>query len=195
VWLASGVVLQLTGSANDFVGKGMGGGVVSVAPPRTEAVPQAAGNAALYGATGGYLYVAGKVGQRFAVRNSGATAVIEGCSDHGCEYMTGGTVVILGDVGRNFAAGMTGGIAYLWDPDHRLKGRLAATSPRIRRPSDSESSELLGLIREHHQWTFSSLAERLVETPSIAGQFWVVSPGGSTDDLNLIVPEQREIAG
>ena len=98
--------MHLEGTANDYLGKGMGGGLISVSPRRPgETVPHAAGNAVLYGATGGRVFLAGRVGQRFAVRNSGATAVIEGCSDHGCEYMTGGKVLVIGDVGRNFAAG------------------------------------------------------------------------------------------
>ena len=107
VWLAPGVSLRLDGAANDYVGKGMGGGRIVVVPRRDEgdAVPQAGGNAVMYGATGGILLMSGMVGQRFAVRNSGGTAVVEGCSDHGCEYMTGGMVVILGPVGGQFCGG------------------------------------------------------------------------------------------
>src|SRR3970282_137402 len=108
-------------------------------------VSQAAGNAVLYGATGGKVFLAGRVAQRFAVRNSGATAVIEGGSDHGCEYMTGGKVLVIGDVGRNFAAGMTGGVAYVRDPDLSLKAMLADTAPSARRPSDADPGEVRGL--------------------------------------------------
>ncbi|MEA1904105.1 MAG: glutamate synthase large subunit [Actinomycetota bacterium] len=194
-WLSPGVVLCLEGTANDFVGKGMGGGVVSVAPTRSGGVPQGAGNAVLYGATGGRLFIAGRVGQRFAVRNSGAAAVVEGCSDHGCEYMTGGIVVVLGPVGRNFAAGMTGGTAFVWDPDLGLKGRLAATAPRVRRPDESEAAVLMGMVQEHYDRTGSPLAAELISVPSDVSQFWVISPGENPDELDLIVPEQRETAG
>ena len=115
----------------------MGGGLVVVKPRRPNSfIPHAAGNAVLYGATGGAAFLSGMVGQRFAVRNSGATAVIEGCSDHGCEYMTGGTVVVLGSVGRNFAAGMTGGVALRLGPEgdpQPLPGRdLSRQSPPAR---------------------------------------------------------------
>ncbi|HEX9995229.1 MAG TPA: glutamate synthase large subunit, partial [Acidimicrobiales bacterium] len=122
-FLTDGVELELVGEANDYVGKGMGGGLVVVRPGDDapgDGVPVLAGNTCLYGATGGELFVAGAVGERFAVRNSGAVAVVEGAGDHACEYMTGGTVVVLGDVGRNFAAGMTGGSAYVHDPRMRL---------------------------------------------------------------------------
>ncbi len=177
-WLAPGVALRLQGMANDFVGKGMGGGLISVAPRRSGSVPHAAGNAVLYGATGGRLFLSGRVGQRFAVRNSGATAVVEGCSDHGCEYMTGGVVAVLGDVGRNFAAGMTGGLAYVWDPDVRLKGRLAETAPPVRRLARAEIESLLGLLEAHVEHTGSPVAAEVLEDPArLAEEFWVVSPG------------------
>src|SRR5437870_10966714 len=113
---------MLEGEANDYVGKGMAGGVIVIRPPRAlMGVTDRnviLGNTVLYGATGGRLFAAGRAGERFAVRNSGASAVVEGVGDHGCEYMTAGTVVVLGDVGRNFAAGMTGGTAYGLDADH-----------------------------------------------------------------------------
>src|SRR5690606_30004706 len=110
-FLTAGVELHLTGEANDYVGKGMGGGLVAIRPPEDDAsdVPVLAGNTCLYGATGGRLFIAGAVGERFAVRNSGAVAVVESAGDHCCEYMTGGTVVVLGPVGWNLGAGMTGG--------------------------------------------------------------------------------------
>ena len=125
--------------------------------------PHVAGNAVLYGATGGRAFLAGEVGQRFAVRNSGATAVIEGCSDHGCEYMTGGVVLILGDVGRNFGAGMTGGIAYVWDPELKLKGRLADTAPDVRRPTENDASAVASLIEQHIKFTASPWARDLFD--------------------------------
>src|SRR5207247_7263591 len=115
------VELALTGEANDSVGKGMAGGRIVVRPPRDDAgAPVLVGNAALYGATGGELYCAGRAGERFAVRNSGATAVVEGVGDHACEYMTNGRVVVLGAIGRNFGAGMSGGEAYVYDPAGEL---------------------------------------------------------------------------
>ena len=140
-------------------GKGLGGGLVVVKPRRpNDFIPHAAGNAVLYGATGGTAFLSGMVGQRFAVRNSGATAVIEGCSDHGCEYMTGGTVVVLGPVGRNFAAGMTGGVAFVWDPKAVLNRYLAETSPANRRLLDMERLELHDLIDAFSEATASPVA-------------------------------------
>ena len=126
-FLDHGVELDLTGEANDYVGKGMGGGLVVIRPPGNDAssCPMLAGNTCLYGATGGELFVAGGVGERFGVRNSGATAVVESAGDHCCEYMTGGTIVVLGPVGWNLGAGMTGGQAFVFDRDHeRLISRL-----------------------------------------------------------------------
>ncbi len=177
-WLCSGVDLRLEGTSNDYLGKGMGGGLISVSPRRHGSLlPHAAGNAVLYGATGGRAFLAGRVGQRFAVRNSGATAVIEGCSDHGCEYMTGGRVLVLGDVGRNFAAGMTGGIAYVWDPDLSLKAMLADTAPSARRPSEADLAEILRLIEAHRDYTASPVAEQILSDWSRhQGGFWVISP-------------------
>ena len=174
-WLTNGVSLRLSGTANDYVGKGMGGGLISVTPLRRNGIPQAAGNAVLYGATGGKLFLAGKVGQRFAVRNSGAQVVVEGCSDHGCEYMTGGTAVILGEVGRNFAAGMTGGEVFVWDPDLKFKGRLADTAPRAGRPDETALLRVRALVEEHHRMTGSPLAESVLSGEM--EDFWVVAPG------------------
>jgi glutamate synthase (NADPH/NADH) large chain len=126
-FLARGVTLDLVGDANDYVGKGLSGGRLIVRQP--EGAPRQAasnivvGNTCLYGAIEGEAYFNGVAGERFAVRNSGAVAVVEGTGDHGCEYMTGGVVVVLGDTGRNFAAGMSGGIAYVYDPEDKLQGR------------------------------------------------------------------------
>src|SRR4029077_8927319 len=123
-FLARGVSLELYGDANDYVGKGLSGGRVIVRPPpeaRREPTENIIiGNTVLYGAIAGEAYFEGVAGERFAVRNSGAVAVVEGTGDHGCEYMTGGVVVVIGDTGRNFAAGMSGGIAYVWDPQARF---------------------------------------------------------------------------
>jgi glutamate synthase domain-containing protein 3 len=192
-WLCNGVSLDLRGPANDYVAKGMAGGVVSVAPARAGGVPQAAGNAVLYGATGGRVFLAGRAGQRFAVRNSGAIAVVEGCSDHGCEYMTGGTVVVLGDVGRNFAAGMTGGVAMVWDPDLKFKARLAETAPDARRPSSSEVEVLVSLLEEHYDRTSSPIAGKLLEVPALLGEFWIVEPHGDVDQPSEVILEVAEV--
>src|SRR5688572_12644447 len=126
--------LHLEGEANDYVGKGMSGGEIAIRPPASApfATPQAiAGNTLLYGATGGALFAAGRVGERFAVRNSGATAVVEGVGDHGCEYMTGGLVAVLGPTGRNFGAGMTNGLAYVFDEEDRFSVRTNEESVEL----------------------------------------------------------------
>ncbi|WP_333691735.1 glutamate synthase large subunit [Chloroflexus sp.] len=156
---APGVTLRLIGDANDYVGKGMAGGIITIAPP-----PDAqyvwhenviAGNTLLYGATGGELYAAGRVGERFAVRNSGATAVVEGIGDHGCEYMTGGTVVVLGSTGRNFGAGMTGGIAYVLDEYATLAQRYNPQLIELRPLSERDELRVRELIRRHVELTKS----------------------------------------
>ncbi len=176
-FLSRGVTLRLNGTANDYVGKGMGGGRIVVAPRRGDgsSAPHAGGNACLYGATGGTAFLAGAVGQRFAVRNSGGTAVVEGVSDHACEYMTGGTVVILGPVGRNLAAGMTGGVAYIWDPNVTLNRYVSDTSPSMRRPREREAREIRALVEEHHRESRSPVAEQLLEVwDRQIDRFWVL---------------------
>jgi glutamate synthase (ferredoxin) len=143
-FLSAGAELELVGEANDYVGKGMSGGRLVVLPPPDDAGdPVLLGNAVLYGATGGELFCRGRAGERFAVRNSGATAVVEGAGDHACEYMTGGTVVVLGEVGLNAAAGMTGGKLYVFDPDGRLPLRLNAQLVIAERGADEELRSLL----------------------------------------------------
>jgi hypothetical protein len=149
-FLARGITLYLIGDANDYTGKGLSGGRIVVRPSidfRGDAPKNIiVGNTVLYGATSGEAYFRGVAGERFAVRNSGATAVVEGTGDHGCEYMTGGTVVVLGKTGRNFAAGMSGGIAYVYDEDgiedHHKLDRLAARprDPRPLEPKPARSS-------------------------------------------------------
>jgi glutamate synthase (ferredoxin) len=191
-WLSPGVTIDLRGTANDYVAKGMAGGIIAVTPARSEGIPHAAGNAVLYGATGGRVFLAGRVGQRFAVRNSGATTVVEGCSDHGCEYMTGGVVVVLGDVGRNFAAGMTGGMAMVWDPSLSLKARLAETAPAIRRPAGTEIDLLRSLLEEHYAFTNSPIAGRLLEAEEGLDDFWVVEPTGDVDHPSEVIVSTAE---
>ncbi len=166
-WLARGITLRLHGEANDYVGKGLSGGRLIVASPRVAS--RAAeenvviGNVALYGATAGELFVNGMAGERFAVRNSGAVAVVEGTGDHACEYMTGGRVVIIGRTGRNLAAGMSGGIAYVVDRDHRLQERCNLTMVGLEElgPEDAEIVE--DLVGRHHELTGSRLAARMLE--------------------------------
>jgi glutamate synthase domain-containing protein 3 len=176
-FLAPGISIRLDGTANDYVGKGQGGGTITVVPKLREPVGPAhgAGNAVLYGATSGKLFIAGPVGQRFAVRNSGAVAIVEGCSDHGCEYMTGGTVVVLGATGRNLAAGMTGGTLYMWDPDWVAIRSLADTAPFARRLVDAERQELQALIEEHLAETGSTRAAQILKTWEREHEnFWIL---------------------
>jgi glutamate synthase domain-containing protein 3 len=198
-----GVRIVVTGIANDYVAKGLSGGTVVVRPPATAGFQAAheaiAGNTCLYGATGGRLHLVGRAGMRFAVRNSGATAVVEGIGAHGCEYMTGGVVVVLGPTGRNFGAGMTGGRAWLYDPDARVPLRIHAGSVRAtalpalaigdwpqvdaaecqagRRPDAAElESELWHLVAGHAA-EGSDLAARLVARwEAERGSFWLVEP-------------------
>jgi glutamate synthase (ferredoxin) len=162
-FLTDGVELHLTGTANDGVGKGMAGGRIAIAP--TEAIeghPELIGNTALYGATGGELFVAGAAGERFAVRNSGATAVVQGIGANGCEYMTGGLVVVIGSVGQNFAAGMTGGLAYVLDPEGALERFTNLDLVRIVDLSVDGRHELADLLRRHARHTASERAREIL---------------------------------
>ncbi len=167
-FLCKGVTLRLEGDANDYVGKGLSGGRVILVPPRDSGFPPEkntiAGNTLLYGATAGELYANGRVGERFAVRNSGATAVVEGVGDHGCEYMTGGRVVVLGKIGRNFAAGMSGGIAYIWNVQGDMDFYVNMDLVEITLLSDeSEFAELRDLIERHRRHTGSPLAAHILD--------------------------------
>ncbi|MDE5924678.1 MAG: glutamate synthase subunit alpha, partial [Muribaculaceae bacterium] len=167
-FLCKGVTFRLEGDANDYVGKGLSGGRVILVPPRDSGFPPEkntiAGNTLLYGATAGELYANGRVGERFAVRNSGATAVVEGVGDHGCEYMTGGRVVVLGKIGRNFAAGMSGGIAYIWNVQGDMDFYVNMDLVEITLLSDeSEFAELRDLIERHRRHTGSPLAAHILD--------------------------------
>jgi glutamate synthase domain-containing protein 2/glutamate synthase domain-containing protein 1/glutamate synthase domain-containing protein 3 len=177
-FLIDHVELRLTGTANDGVGKGMAGGRIAIAPPRgTEGHPALIGNAALYGATGGELFVAGAAGERFAVRNSGATAVVEGVGANGCEYMTGGIVVVLGEVGANFAAGMTGGLAYVLDPDGVLDRYANRDLVEVVDVSPERRHELADLLRQHLSHTGSERARgALASWPAAAVAFRCIVP-------------------
>ena len=165
-FLARGIELVLEGDANDGFGKGLSGGHLVAFPPEGAGfVPEdniLVGNVALYGATSGEIFVRGRAGERFAVRNSGAIAVVEGCGDHGCEYMTGGRVVVLGPTGRNFAAGMSGGIAYVLDEKGELGGRLNPAMVELEALDEGDLSAVRSLIHRHWQRTTSALAWRLL---------------------------------
>jgi glutamate synthase (NADPH/NADH) large chain len=163
-FLPRGVTLRLFGDANDYLGKGLSGGRLVVRPDRAAGFAAEqniiAGNVIAYGATQGEIFLRGQVGERFCVRNSGATAVVEGVGDHGCEYMTGGTVVVLGRTGRNFAAGMSGGVAYVLDL------RVGRVNPELvdLGPLDADDAEALrGLVSRHREATESAVAWRLLQ--------------------------------
>lgn len=167
-FLVKGVDFKLEGEANDYFAKGLSGGRISILPPiRSNFAAEdniIAGNTGLYGATSGELYINGKVGERFGVRNSGATAVIEGAGDHCCEYMTGGRVVVLGETGRNFAAGMSGGVAYVWDKNHNFDYFCNMDMVEINLVDDSNyRKELHELIRQHYLYTGSKLARTMLD--------------------------------
>ena len=181
-FLTPGLRLTLEGEANDYVGKGLGGGEIVIRPPAASDFASEKnvmiGNAVLYGATQGRLFVAGRAGERFCIRNSGAVAVVEGTGDHGCEYMTGGVAVILGETGRNFGAGMTNGVAYVWDPDNKLEQRYNRELVTLERIIEPEDSSLLHvLVSEHAEKTHSQHARRLLRRwPESLLNFWKVIP-------------------
>ena len=181
-FLSPGLRLILTGEANDYVGKSMSGGAIVLKPRAVHKFvaheSMIAGNTCLYGATGGVFFACGRVGERFAVRNSGAAAVVEGVGDHGCEYMTNGTVVVLGATGRNFGAGMTGGTAYVLDLEDRFEGLYNRQLIRLDRlTEDGDVSALKGLIYQHLEATESTRAkEVLADWAKFQGKFWKVTP-------------------
>ena len=186
-FLSDGVEFVLTGEANDYVGKGMAGGRIVIRPPEDDITaaghpgdhrrPVLLGNTVLYGATGGELFVAGRAGERFAVRNSGATAVVEGAGDHACEYMTGGTVIILGQTGINVGAGMTGGVCYVLDAGSQILARMNTQLVDARRPEAGELTGVKELIRRHAELTSSPVAQALLDRwPDRAGDLWRIGP-------------------
>lgn len=167
-FLPTGVSFKLEGEANDYLGKALSGGRIAVMPPVRSSYKAEentiAGNTLLYGATSGEVYINGKVGERFAVRNSGAIAVVEGVGDHCCEYMTGGRVVVLGETGRNFAAGMSGGVAYVWDKNHNFDYFCNMEMVELSLIENSTSrKELHELIRQHYLYTGSQLARTMLD--------------------------------
>ena len=164
-FIRDGINLKLIGSANDYVGKGMGGGSITIIPQGTKnkGAYHAAGNALLYGATGGQLYISGRVGQRFGVRNSGGIAVVEGCSAHAAEYMTGGTLIILGSIGFNFGAGMTGGKVTVLKTQKNFTQYISKSAPEYRDMNDIDTLELRAFLNKHIEQTDSELARDILK--------------------------------
>lgn len=181
-FLCKGVTLEVFGDANDYVGKGLSGGTIIVRPavssPLASQKNTIIGNTVLYGATSGRLFAAGQAGERFAVRNSGATVVVEGCGANGCEYMTGGTAVVLGEVGANFGAGMTGGMAFIYDPEERFARRANPENIVWQRLAAAHWEGVLrDLVAEHAARTDSKWSKGLLEDWNrVAGHFWQVCP-------------------
>jgi glutamate synthase (ferredoxin) len=182
-FLAPGMRLLLDGEANDYVGKGMAGGEIVVRPNHKARYAwhesSIIGNTCLYGATGGALYAAGRAGERFAVRNSGGVAVVEGLGDHGCEYMTGGAVLVLGATGRNFAAGMTGGLAWVYDEQGNFAPRCNTEMVDLGRLEAQDEESIRALLVRHAELTGSTRAMELLERwAQVRGSFWRVTPRG-----------------
>jgi glutamate synthase (NADPH) large chain len=200
-WGAPGLVFELEGETNDYAGKGLSGATLIVAPPPGAGYrPEASivvGNTVLYGATGGTAYIRGRAGERFAVRNSGATAVVEGVGDHGCEYMTGGVVLVLGSTGRNFAAGMSGGVAFVHDPDGELGARLNHDMVGLEPLVAAEDVELVrSLLAGHAGCTGSTVAQGLLEDwERSRAQFVKVMPHDLRRVLEARQAQQQRLAG
>ena len=192
-FIPKGLTLELVGDSNDYFGKGLSGGKLIVYPPRSVKYKHEdniiIGNVALYGATSGKAFINGVAGERFAVRNSGATAVVEGVGDHGCEYMTGGKVVVLGTTGKNFAAGMSGGIAYVLDMGNDLYKRLNKEMISIEAVTDKyEVSELKHLIMDHVNYTNSEIGKRILENfEGYLPKFKKIIPKDYKKMMNMIV--------
>ena len=195
-----GLRLEMFGDANDYVGKGLSGGTIVVRPlvssPMIAADNTIIGNTCLYGATAGKLFAAGRAGERFAVRNSGAVTVVEGCGDNGCEYMTGGVAAILGPVGDNFAAGMSGGMAYVYDPENHLVDLINDDMVVYQRIEvDHYVDELKALLALHFKNTQSRVAERLlVDFDRESRQFWQIVPREMLDKLRVPVTANQAAA-
>ena len=212
VFLARGITFDLRGDANDYVGKGLSGGRIIIRPSSTftgEAKRNIiVGNTVLYGAVEGEAFFSGVAGERFAVRNSGATAVVEGVGDHCCEYMTGGTVVVLGDTGRNFAAGMSGGVAYVYAPkgdfDRRCNHSMVALEPVLPESEQTgtpmhkgmtDESLLKGLVTQHFIRTNSQLAEVILQNWEDArSKFVKVFPHEYRRALNEMAEQNQQEA-
>ena len=205
-FLANGVTMSLTGAANDYVGKGLSGGKLVINTPETAGYEAdeniLIGNVALYGATQGEAYINGVAGERFAVRNSGVKAVVEGVGDHGCEYMTGGAVAVLGETGRNFGAGMSGGVAYVYDPDGELEPKLNTGMVSLSETlTEKDEAMLARLIENHATYTDSNKAKELLESWETERQHFVrvfpdayaqVIEEGRGADVRHELPESAE---
>ncbi|MFM8236241.1 MAG: glutamate synthase large subunit [Actinomycetota bacterium] len=188
-----GVLLRLEGDANDYLGKGLSGGTIVLRPPVSSPLVAEenviAGNVILYGATGGNAFIRGLVGERFCVRNSGATAVVEGVGDHACEYMTGGRAVILGPTGRNFAAGMSGGLAFVWDPDRTLYLRMNHEMVDLDPLDDEDAEWLRSVVTMHADLTGSAVAQRILDDWwDAVGQFAKIFP----KDFKRVIEARRQ---
>jgi len=199
-FLAKGITMELTGDANDYVGKGMSGGRIIIKPgPYAESFKAEenviVGNVCFYGATSGSAFINGVASQRFCVRNSGALAVVEGVGDHGCEYMTGGRTVILGPTGTNFAAGMSGGVAYVYDPTGEFRNGDRVNMELVSLESvhdDAEGAWLQQVISEHTSLTSSAVGGRMLDDwESVRSSFVKVLP----DDYKRVLLEQADARG
>jgi len=194
----AGITLEVEGDANDFVGKGLSGGRIIVYPPKVSSFAAEdnilVGNVCLYGATSGDAYFRGVAAERFCVRNSGASTVVEGVGDHGCEYMTGGRVVVLGETGRNFAAGMSGGIAYIWDRADQFKDKCNMGMVELESlDNDADSNEVKTLIENHFNFTGSTVAQQiLADWNNAKSQFVKVMP---TDFKRVLNEQAKRKAG
>ncbi len=198
-WVTRGVTLEVEGDANDYVGKGLCGGNLIIYPPvESPFIPEnnvLIGNVALFGATSGKAFFRGIAAERFAVRNSGAVAVVEGVGDHGCEYMTAGRVVILGPTGRNFAAGMSGGIAYVYDPHQQLIKNCNLSTVQIEDlTAEEDIAELKDLIQQHHQYTGSNVAQHVIDDwPHCLKWFCRVMPVDYLKALQQSAADKQEL--
>jgi glutamate synthase domain-containing protein 3 len=197
--LAKGITLTVEGDANDYIGKGLSGGKIAVFPSEKVIADGfkaeehvVVGNVCVYGATKGKAFFRGKAGERFCVRNSGALAVVEGVGDHGCEYMTGGVMVCLGETGRNFAAGMSGGIAYIYDPDGKFPKRCNMGLVGLETiDTPEEKDEVYEYIQEHVAMTGSTVGKEMLDNwDSRVGQFVKVFP----HDYKRVLLEREEAA-
>lgn len=196
-FIPKGVDIHLWGDANDYVGKGLSGGRIVIRPDEQASFVAEdqviAGNVICYGATGGEIFIRGLVGERFCVRNSGATAVVEGVGDHGCEYMTGGTVVVLGSTGRNFGAGMSGGVAYLYDRDGDVDRRVNPEMVAIEILTDADRDQLKTLIKRHQEMTGSQTADRMLSSWSVeVSKFRKIMPTDYRRVLEVLESAERE---
>ena len=200
---AKGIKFEVVGDCNDYVGKGLSGATISVRPPKVSELETnkntIIGNTVLYGATSGNLFAAGQAGERFSVRNSGATAVVEGAGTNACEYMTGGCAVILGEVGDNFAAGMTGGMAFIYNPDNNLSDVINSGSVVWQRVETEYWSEFLhSLIQKHVEETSSNYAKKILDDWALSKEsFYQICPKEMLDKLDNPIsskePEKKAV--